>query len=193
MEAFIEVWVNTNFDDGHVEIKVNGNWFGFWSTAQKVQIAQKTEDPYSRYYDIFKGDLKKLNYDDFTYKYIMRYRLKRKSSSNPNEVPRPRFHIFKIPVSVDQKNDLSVLLERTVKTPPHYQGASKDNNKNCVTLSSEALRSYGILDDDFKIPYSYPSPEEFLQEMRKFKDRNPGITEAVATLSPPEWIITKPK
>ena len=178
----IEVWVQLNKRwRGHIEIKIGKEFFGFFADrSKKERVPDKKKPRFDNpIFGGYLGDLRRRDEDLLILRMAVTYLSKRKahmvSRRDPATLAVPEFHVFTIPITNGSLSKVLKALENLQKHPVEYDIKSEENAKNCVTLSEDILRQGGILNGEFKVSPSLPSPVIFFVEMIKLMARNSDI------------------
>jgi hypothetical protein len=101
----------------------------------------------------------------------------------------PNFHVFTILCERSAIETLKKRLQWLVLHPPEYDVRSRDNSKNCVSLSVDLFKEHGILAGDFSLRGQIPRPRELDAAFRSLADQREDITFQSYVLDPARFSL----
>lgn len=167
-----------NWRRGHVELRIRGEFFGFWPDHRMRHRISGTdigrED--SPLFGGFAGDFTTrtriglLGY--YSNLWIQECLAYEKGKKDPNEVQLPSFCVCEFSVDKSKAGQVRSFLLKSRKNKIEYHIKAAGSGDNCVTLSVRALQAGAILDTNIYLDDN-PSPHrlsDLFMELAKQRD-----------------------
>jgi len=173
MRNFLEVWVESKQRAGHVEIRLDDSFYGFWPKKNRRNNAANANLKRTS-----RGELRIRRpgqlahfYENIYYDAVDVFY---KTNRSMKKVALPAYCVCKFTVSRKLKELIIPYLMELHESPPKYNILGRNGGENCVTLTTKILKRFELISSKFSVNLSKPSPLELIKALSRYRKQSCG-------------------